>query len=219
MKEILFGFFNMANRPQKRSVDDPDRVEDCVANVSKAQKKSEIDSNLHKVKVVDGGTDKNRLNKKLFLPGDSSLEDRKNIFHGELRRAIKRKLWSGRRDDPEVRIELIVLPDVFCTGLGQAAQSTVQQGKDVYSLNENRNLDTVLGVKWDERIFNCGGDFACVEAGTVRYWMTKKTPIKEYQYIGGKFVKCEIEDSYLLVFSFVRGDGNRRQYLERSNVS
>ena len=30
------------------------------------------------------------------------MEDRKNIFHGQLYRVIKQKLWSGRRDDPEV---------------------------------------------------------------------------------------------------------------------
>ena len=43
---------------------------------------------------------------KLLLPDESSLEHRRNIVHDHLYRAIKRKLWSGRRDDPKVRIEL-----------------------------------------------------------------------------------------------------------------
>ena len=47
------------------------------------------------------------LGKNVF-PAECPLEDRGNIFHGRLYRCIKRKLWSGRKDDPEVRIELNV---------------------------------------------------------------------------------------------------------------
>ena len=50
---------------------------------------------------------------KMFLPNGGSTEDRRNIFHGQLYRVIKRKLRSGRRDDSEVRIEMNVDPDVF----------------------------------------------------------------------------------------------------------
>ena len=55
----------------------------------------------------------------MFFPKEGSLEDRGNIFHGQLYRCIKRKLWSGRKDDPEVRIELNAEPDVFALALGQ----------------------------------------------------------------------------------------------------
>ena len=47
---------------------------------------------------------------KMFFPAEGPLENRGNIFHGRLYRWIKRKLWSGRKDDPEVRIELNVEP-------------------------------------------------------------------------------------------------------------
>ena len=47
---------------------------------------------------------------KMFFPAEGPLEDRGNIFHGRLYRCIKRKLWSGRKDDPEVRKELTVEP-------------------------------------------------------------------------------------------------------------
>ena len=50
-----------------------------------------------------------RLEKMFFL-AEGPLEDRGNIFHGRLYRCIKRKLWSGRKDDPEVRKELNVEP-------------------------------------------------------------------------------------------------------------
>ena len=45
---------------------------------------------------------------KMFFPAECPLEDRGNIFHGRLYRCIKRKLWSGRKDEREVRIELTV---------------------------------------------------------------------------------------------------------------
>ena len=48
--------------------------------------------------------------KKMFFPAEGPLEDRGNIFHRRLYRCIKRKLWSGRKDDPEVRIELNLEP-------------------------------------------------------------------------------------------------------------
>ena len=38
----------------------------------------------------------------LNVPGEESLEDRKEMFHGNLYRAIKQNLWSGRKEDPEV---------------------------------------------------------------------------------------------------------------------
>ena len=83
-------------------------------------------------------------------------------------------------------------------------------------MKNNRILDSILGAKWDERIFNSNGDFAYVEDDTVRYWLTKKASIEEYKFIGGQLVKSEIEDNYNLVFSFVRGDGNKRQYMQRN---
>ena len=46
----------------------------------------------------------------MFFPAEGPLEDRVNIFHGRLYRYMKRKLWSGRKDDPEERIELYVEP-------------------------------------------------------------------------------------------------------------
>lgn len=108
------------------------------------------------------------------------MEDRKNIFHGQLYRATKRKLWSGRRDDPEVRIEMNVDPDVFSTGLGQVTLSTSQRGRDIYCATDNRLLDSVM---------NSSGDFAYVEKNTVPFWMTKKTPIQVYWWQG-----CQMRD-------------------------
>jgi len=72
------------------------------------------------------------------------MEDRRNIFHGQLYRVINRKLWSGRRDDSEVRIEMNVDPDVFSTGLRQVILSTSQRGKYIYSVTDNRLLQNII---------------------------------------------------------------------------
>ena len=65
--------------------------------------------------------------KKCFFPIiGGSMEDRKNIFHGHLYHVIKRKLWSGWRDDPEVQMN--VDPGVFSSGLGQVTLSTTRKG-------------------------------------------------------------------------------------------
>ena len=54
---------------------------------------------------------------KLFIQMENSLEDRKESFHGQLTCEIKKKLWSGRREDPDMNIDLNVDQDVFMEGL------------------------------------------------------------------------------------------------------
>ena len=51
-------------------------------------------------------------------PTDVSLEERVQCFHERLKREIKWKLFSGRKDDPEVQIEIAVDEDVFNEGIG-----------------------------------------------------------------------------------------------------
>ena len=127
----------MSSAP-KRFVDDFDEM--GPANFGRVGKRQKIDKNLYEVNIVDVNNEWKQIKihfvgfseefdgwcnydcerdyfhfvrlEKVFLPNDEgSMEDRKNIFLGQLYRAIKRKLWSGRRDDPEVRIEMNVDPD------------------------------------------------------------------------------------------------------------
>ena len=58
-------------------------------------------------------------------PTDVSLEERIQCFHERLKREIKRKLFSGRKDDPEVGIEIPVDEDVFNEGIGSVAAAPV----------------------------------------------------------------------------------------------
>lgn len=153
---------------------------------------------------------------KMPLPSENSLEERSDLFKHKLYTEIKRKLYSCKRDDPDVRIEVDVSEDVFTHVLGNLVGSVMERGKAVYKLNSNRVLDEILGLKWDDRIFNSNGDFAYVIEKTTKFWLGKKSPVVEYKVLGnGKYIRSEIEDTSQAVFTFVRGDGNRLQYEQR----
>ena len=38
----------------------------------------------------------------------------------------------------------------------------------------------LLRIKWDEGILNENGDYTFVNEGTVRFWLSKETPIQEF---------------------------------------
>ena len=73
-----------------------------------------------------------------------------------------------------------------------------QRQREVYQITDDRNLDDLLGLKWNKRTLNENGDFAYVINRTVQYWLSKRSSIVEYKYI-----KSEIDDSHMLVFTFV----------------
>ncbi|PFX24307.1 hypothetical protein AWC38_SpisGene11080 [Stylophora pistillata] len=148
-------------------------------------------------------------------PSMESIDDRLHLFQDRLYREVKRKLYSGRKDDPEIRIEISV-EEVFEVSIATAARAKRERNKQVYRIC-NHDLDSFLGVKWDERILNENSDYAFVTEGAVRFWITERNPIIEYKLIGGKYVRSEIEDDRQLVFTFVCGDGNRHQYLTRDD--
>jgi len=90
----------------------------------------------------------------LFIPSAPSFDDRAELFQVELYREIKRKLYSGRKDDPATRMEIRIDQDVFDGGLASARKSRKERGKTVHRINSNQALDHFLGVKWDEGIFD-----------------------------------------------------------------
>ena len=151
----------------------------------------------------------------LRIPSSPSLEDPMELVHGELYRGIKRKLYSGQKDDPATRVEIRIDQDMFDEGLALAGKPSKERGKTVYRIDSNEALNHSLGIKWDEHIFNENGDFAFVIDKTVRFWLSRKTAIQEFKVIGGKYIRSEIEDNLCVVFTFVRGDGNKHNYATR----
>ena len=102
-----------------------------------------------------------------ILTGDS-LPDRVNLFTDLLYRAVNSALNSGRKDDPEVRLEVDVLGYVFNNVLGNIVNGILDRGKLTYSFSTNRMVDNVLGEKLGEGIVNTRGNFCFVAEGTVK---------------------------------------------------
>lgn len=75
-------------------------------------------------------------------------------------------------------------------------------------------MDECIGLKWSVRIMNENGDFAFVVPGTVRFWLASRNPIVEFKLIGDKYIRSEIDGGHQVVFTFVRGDSNRKGYKE-----
>lgn len=147
-------------------------------------------------------------------PTDASFDDRLQSFCKRLYREIKRKLYSGRREDPEVRIEVPCDEDVFSRSIAMVAFKSTERNKVIYRLHSNEKLDECIGLKWSERIMNENGDFAFVVPGTVRFWLASRNPIVEFKLIGDKYIRSEIDGGHQVVFTFVRGDSNRKGYKE-----
>ena len=61
----------------------------------------------------------------------------------ELYRAIKRKLYSGQKDDPATRVEIRIDQDVFGEGLALAGKPRKERGKtqSVYRIDSNEDLN------------------------------------------------------------------------------
>ena len=73
----------------------------------------------------------------LRIPSSASLEDLTGLVHGELYLAIKRELYSGRKDDPISRVEIRIDQDVFDEGLAKAGKPGLERGKTVYRIDSN----------------------------------------------------------------------------------
>ena len=63
------------------------------------------------------------------IPSETSIEDRTQSFHCLLFREIKKRLCSGRREDPEINIDLNVDQDVFKEGLGSVLPPLFREGR------------------------------------------------------------------------------------------
>ena len=77
----------------------------------------------------------------LRIPSSASLEDRTELVYGELYLAIKRKLYSGRKDDPITRVEIRIDQDVFDEGLAKAGKPGKERGKTVYRIDSNEDFN------------------------------------------------------------------------------
>lgn len=79
-------------------------------------------------------------------------------------------------DDPDIRVEMAIDCDVFNNEL---SLSESHQWNGIWRFKEefNKELNSLLGARWDERIMNKNGDFAFVQEGSVKFWVHSRDPI------------------------------------------
>ena len=86
----------------------------------------------------------------------------------------------------------------------------------MYYINEYGSLNELLGEGWHVRVTNRIGDFSYVTLKTVSFHLLKRNPILDYETKKKEDGTIILEPSYIaqpdcIVFSFVRGDGNRKE--------
>ena len=82
---------------------------------------------------------------KTYIPGEISLEDRTNVFHGHV-------LWPRRRDDPDIRIEVNVGPDGFKMRLFTCTLCVPESSKiffTTYATRESLRSPSLLFLSFD----------------------------------------------------------------------
>ena len=159
---------------------------------------------------------------KYVAPTFTSVTDEPFSPLKELACSIKRKLLPCRSGDPDVRIQVPCDITSFTTlqelGIPRSKSTGRDCCKSEYTLRQYSDLDSVLGEKWHLRVVNEVGDFSYVMLETISFYMTKGRPILDYSVEKDDsdelvFKPMYIEQSLLLIFKFVRGDGNKRKLL------
>ena len=147
-----------------------------------------------------------------FEPSLDSLPDKASAFFYHLSKAIKIALYSSKRESPDIRIEERIDIDIYEEYLRNIGVLKKSRRRDVYVVDNNSDLCNILGSKWFERIVNENGDFCYVVAGTVRFWLNEKRPVKEFFYVSDHLLQNYIENDLQVIFTFVHGDGVNAEY-------
>ena len=72
---------------------------------------------------------------------------------------------------------MLIECDLFNNELASVGKSSMERNKKVFKEELNKELNSLLGARWDERIMNKNGDFAFVDEGTVKFWVHSRDPI------------------------------------------
>ena len=135
-------------------------------------------------------------------------------LHAELALRIKSNLSSSRKNSPEVRIEIPSDKDLYNSTSGlksKGREVKIIRGIMHYSFASYSDLVPILGKNWYIRGFNEAGDCCYVLLERVRFFLWQRRHLVEYIPDTGcedkTLKKIEKEQGYLLVFTFVRGDG------------
>ena len=126
--------------------------------------------------------------------------------HQQLVYAIKSSLYSGRDQDPAVRLEVPFDKLIYQRGMMTAGKLLkVIRGEEHYGIAKHQDLVPYLGKHWFIRGINAHLDFCAILADTVVFHLHKKAPILDH--LRGE----SVDGGYVLIFRFVRFDGVKDQ--------
>ena len=162
------------------------------------------------------------LNKPSFSHPETTTEHAElNSPLTNLACCILKWLMPSRSESPEVRIQ------VSCDERDLADKGTLignrsAQGAGLarrYTIVSYADLDDLFGQQWHLRVVNTIGDFSYIVLKTVVFYLVKSKPILKYKAKKEdngtlKFIPVYVEQPTSVVFSFVRGDGNRHKLLD-----
>lgn len=142
-------------------------------------------------------------------------------LYNELSVKVKCALSSRRKENPSTRIDMPFDKLLFDGGLkAYGIPSRLYRGTQRYKIVKYKDLNPLLGPNWHYRGLNCNGDFCFVILNTIEYYLFKRDPLKEYiPSEGSEKPTLKSRDlGYMLVFSFVRGDGTKSDFGKDKNI-
>ena len=184
-----------------------------------------VEEDQYKVKIHYSGYSSSydewiRRSEIIYRPSKGSSPDENLSLISALACTIKQKLVPSRKHkDPAVRIQM---PFDSCS-----FQLLQRKGKNVGTFRGNKNytvvkysdLDELLGERWHIRVVNVNGDFSYAILETIRFYLTQPRPLLDMDFKQNSTGELELvpfftEQQKTIVFTFVRGDGNKNKLKE-----
>ena len=120
-------------------------------------------------------------------PADNqTVDERAALFSRRLYLEFKHRLQSTRKDDPEVRLKLPMVFDIFRHTFDRLGELAADSGKHSKLVKTNDDLVPVLGSRWYIRVKNVQGDSEAVVDSSVWFWLLARPPLNAFIFIGGK---------------------------------
>ena len=140
-------------------------------------------------------------------------------LHQDLSSKIKAALNSGRKDSPVVKIDMPFDQVEFNGGLRiYGKEKRFLRGVQHYTISRYQDLNKLLGTNWHYRGLNRNGDFCFVILDTVEFYLYHRRPLKEYVSTELGIVMQNRELGYMLVFTFVKGNGTPDRFGTDKNI-
>ena len=160
-----------------------------------------------------------------YKPATSTVPNKKLSLLATLACAIKQKLVPSRKhDDPGVRLQLPFDRHSFALLQQHGKLLGTFYGYKTYTVEKYSDLDELLGERWYIRVTNMYGDFSVAVLKTIRFYLMQPRPLLDINFSKAttgelKFTPSYLEQEMVIVFKFVRSDGNKQRLSNYSRVA